>query len=249
MDNSDYTDFGTEYVLPDEKRRRVNDLFDSVAGNYDLMNDLMSLGIHRLWKRYATHLASIRPGDLVLDVAGGTGDMARRFSPRVGKTGRVYICDVSYEMLDMGRNRLIDSGDIDNICITQGDAEHLPFKDNQFDLVCIAFGLRNVTDKQQALHSMYSKLKFGGQLMILEFSQLVVNFLKPGYRSYSDYYIPMLGKFIARDEPSYLYLVESIRRHPDQETLKTMIKQAGFSRVNYLNMTGGIVALHTAYKL
>ncbi len=249
MDNSEYTDFGNEEVLPDEKRRRVNDLFDSVANNYDLMNDLMSFGIHRLWKRYAAHIANIKTGDKVLDVAGGTGDMAKQFSRRAGKSGKVYICDVSYEMLHMGRDKLTDLGDFKNIEMIQGDAEHLPFKDEMFDLVCISFGLRNVTDKDQALRSMFSKLKYGGQLLILEFSELVLNSLRPVYRGYSDHYIPMLGRYIARDEPSYRYLVESIRRHPNQETLKQMIEQAGFSRVDYLNMTGGIVAVHSAFKI
>ncbi|NNE38524.1 MAG: ubiquinone/menaquinone biosynthesis methyltransferase, partial [Gammaproteobacteria bacterium] len=202
MDNSDYTDFGTENVHPDEKRRRVNTLFDSVASNYDLMNDLMSFGIHRLWKGYAAYISSIKKGDTVLDVAGGTGDMAKRFSRQTGKTGRVYICDVSYEMLHKGRGHLIDSGGFQNIELIQGDAEQLPFKDNQFDLICIAFGLRNVTDKNLALRSMYSKLKFGGQLLIVEFSDLILDILKPVYRSYSDYYIPVLGKYLARDEPS-----------------------------------------------
>ncbi len=249
MGNSEYTDFGIEEVLPDEKRKRVNDLFDSVATNYDLMNDLMSFGIHKLWKRYAVHIAKIKMGDQVLDVAGGTGDMARQFSRRSGKTGQVYICDVSFEMLQMGRNRLFDTGDFQNVEMIQGDAEHLPFKDNMFDLVCISFGLRNVTDKDQALRSMYSKLKYGGQLLILEFSEVSLDMLKPVYQSYSDRYIPILGRYIARDESSYRYLVESIRRHPNQETLKQMIEQVGFDRVDYFNMIGGVVAVHIAYKL
>jgi len=249
MSYSEYTDFGIENIHPDEKRRRVNDLFDSVASNYDLMNDLMSLGVHRLWKRYADHVSNIKLGDVVLDVAGGTGDMARKFTKRVGDQGSVYICDVSYEMLVMGRNRLINSGDYKNIRIIQGDAEILPFRDNQFDIISVSFGLRNMADKQRALASMYSKLKYGGKLLILEFSDLVLNMVKPLYRSYSNYYIPALGKIIARDEPSYRYLVDSIQRHPNQETLKKMIEQVGFSRVSYLNLTGGIVAIHTAYKL
>lgn len=249
MSNTEYTDFGIENIHPDEKRRRVNDLFDSVASNYDLMNDLMSLGVHRLWKKYADHVSNINLGDVVLDVAGGTGDMARKFTKRVGDQGSVYICDVSYEMLVMGRNRLINSGDYKNIRIIQGDAETLPFKDNQFDIISVSFGLRNMADKQRALASMYSKLKYGGKLLILEFSDLVLNMVKPLYRSYSNYYIPALGKIVARDEPSYRYLVDSIQRHPDQETLKKMIEQVGFSRVSYLNLTGGIVAIHSAYKL
>jgi len=249
MNNTEYTDFGIENIHPNEKRKRVNDLFDSVASNYDLMNDLMSLGVHRLWKRYAAHISNVKSGDVVLDVAGGTGDMARKFSQRVGGQGSVYICDLSYEMLAMGRNRLINSGDYKNIEIIQGDAENLPFQDNQFDMISVAFGLRNMADKQQSLASMYSKLKYGGKLLILEFSHLVLNIFKPLYRSYSDGYIPALGKIVARDEPSYRYLVDSIKRHPNQETLKTMIEQVGFSRVCYHNLSGGIVAIHTAYKL
>jgi demethylmenaquinone methyltransferase / 2-methoxy-6-polyprenyl-1,4-benzoquinol methylase len=249
MNQSDYTDFGYKQVLPQEKRKRVTGLFDSVANNYDVMNDLMSFGIHRLWKRYAVHIAELKEGNLVLDVAGGTCDMAKLFSDRVKQTGNVVVCDISHEMITQGRARLLNSGIFNNLRYIQGDAEELPFSDNSFDLVCIAFGLRNVTDKAKALRSMYSKLKYGKQLIILEFSKLSIPLLQIIYEKYSDYCIPWLGKLIASDEESYRYLIESIRIHPDQKTLKCMIEDAGFSKVDFFNLSGGVVAIHTAYKI
>lgn len=249
MSDAEYTDFGYEQVTPGEKRRRVGELFDSVATRYDLMNDLMSLGIHRFWKRYAVHIAGIRAGDHILDVAGGTGDMARLFCDRVGTAGSVTICDISHEMVCMGRDRLTDSGNAGNIRFVQGDAENLPFIDNSFDFICIAFGLRNVTDKQRALESMYAKLKYGSSIFILEFSRVLIPSLGRIYDKYSDVCIPAMGRYFANDEASYRYLVESIRMHPDQETLKSMLEAAGFSRVHYYNLSGGIVAIHKACKI
>jgi demethylmenaquinone methyltransferase / 2-methoxy-6-polyprenyl-1,4-benzoquinol methylase len=249
MDQFEHTDYGYERVTLDEKRKRVLNLFDAVASNYDLMNDFMSFGAHRFWKQYAAYISGLKQGDKVLDVAGGTGDMACLFATRVGESGTVTICDLSYKMISMGRNRLLDSGLYKSIRYVQGDAENLPFTDNTFDLICIAFGLRNVADKSKALKSMYSKLKYGSSILIIEFSRVVSSRARDIYQKYSDYYIPLLGKVIARDENSYRYLVESIRLHPDQENLKTMIEQAGFTRVNYINLTGGMVAIHRAYKL
>jgi demethylmenaquinone methyltransferase/2-methoxy-6-polyprenyl-1,4-benzoquinol methylase len=249
MNQADFTDFGFEKVSPQEKRDRVADLFDSVAPGYDIMNDLMSFGVHRIWKRYVAGISGIRPGNRILDVAGGTGDMAGMFSTRTGRDGYVTICDISHEMLEQGRNRLLDKGIPGNVEFVQGDAENLPFRDKSFDLINIAFGLRNITDKPAALRSIYSKLKYGSKLIILEFSKVTLPVLQGPYTFYSNKYIPLLGRLIAGDEPSYRYLVESIRMHPDQETLKTMIENAGFSRVRYNNLSGGIVAVHTAYKL
>ena len=249
MEKLDYTDFGYEQVRVEAKRDRVLDLFDSVANRYDLMNDLMSVGAHRGWKKFAAHISGLKYGDKVLDVAGGTGDMTRIFAPMVGENGNVTICDLSHEMIHMGRNRLLDIGIYKNVAYVQGDAENLPFIDNSFDLICIAFGLRNLTDKSKALRSMYSKLKYGSSILILEFSSVVVPGIREIYHKYSDSIIPLLGKVIARDEKSYRYLVESIRLHPDQETLKSMLEKAGFGRVKYFNLSGGVVAIHTAYKL
>jgi len=249
MKKSNYTDFGYEKMLPEEKRKRVSNLFNSVAGKYDLMNDLMSLGVHRYWKHFTANIAGLREGDSVLDIAGGTGDMARLFAPRVGVSGSVTVCDLSYEMVAAGRSRLLNYGIYKTVRYVQGDAENLPFADNSFDLVSIAFGLRNITDKPKALRSFFSKLKYGSSLYILEFSKVTLPLLRDVYHQYSDNYIPILGKIIAKDEASYRYLVESIRMHPDQESLKFMIEQAGFSRVEYNNLSGGIVAIHKAYKL
>ena len=243
------TDFGFEQISPEDKTRRVGEVFSSVSPRYDLMNDLMSLGIHRLWKRYAVHLSGTRPGQHVLDVAGGTGDMARLFYDRVGADGMVLVSDINNRMLALGRNKLYDHGIAGGIEFVQANAESLPFRNNYFDCVCIAFGLRNVTDKQAALHSMYEKLKFGGCLIILEFSRIVLPYLRQLYDNYSFRFIPWLGKIILDDEASYRYLVESIRMHPDQDTLKQMIEDAGFPRVSYYNLTGGIVAVHRAYKI
>jgi len=249
MSQNDFTDFGFEQVSPQEKTKRVYHVFESVADNYDLMNDLMSFGVHRLWKRFAVHLAAPKPGAKILDVAGGTGDLARLYHPRLGANGSIVICDINYEMLSTGRDRLLDKGLDTKISYIQGNGESLPFTDNTFDLISIAFGLRNITDKQRALVSMYEKLKFGGQLLILEFSTVAIPLLQNIYDRYSYECIPLIGKYVARDEPSYRYLVESIRMHPDQDTLKGMMESAGFARVEYHNLSGGIVAIHKGYKL
>ena len=246
---ADKTDFGFEQVSPDDKTRRVSEVFSSVSSRYDLMNDLVSLGIHRLWKRYAVHLSGTRPGQQVLDVAGGTGDMARLFHNRVGADGLVLVTDINNRMLALGRDKLFNHGIVRGTGFVQANAESLPFKNNYFDCICIAFGLRNVTDKQVALRSMYEKMKFGGCLIILEFSRIVLPYFSQLYDNYSFRFIPWLGKIILDDEASYRYLVESIRMHPDQESLKHMIEEAGFCRVNYYNLTGGVVAVHRAYKL
>ena len=249
MTETQLTHFGFQTVTSEEKTRRVSQVFSSVAGNYDLMNDLMSAGLHRLWKRYAVHISQVKPGAMVLDVAGGTGDLAALFRQKVGDRGRVVISDINNAMLQEGRDRLIDKGFISSIEYVQGNAEHLPFADNSFDCICIAFGLRNVTDKAMALSSMYDKLKFGGSIIILEFSSLVLPVLGKLYDRYSFDIIPAVGKWVAKDADSYRYLVESIRKHPDQETLKKMMEHAGFSRVSYYNLSGGIVAVHKGYKI
>ena len=249
MADSQLTHFGFQTVTPEEKTRRVSQVFSSVAGNYDLMNDLMSAGLHRLWKRYAVHISQIKSGGMVLDVAGGTGDLATLFRQKVGDRGRVVISDINNAMLREGRDRLIDKGFISGIEYVQGNAECLPFAGNTFDCVCIAFGLRNVTDKAMALSSMYDKLMFGGNIIILEFSSLVLPLLAKLYDRYSFDIIPTVGKWVAKDADSYRYLVESIRKHPDQETLKKMMEHAGFSRVSYYNLSGGIVAVHKGYKI
>jgi demethylmenaquinone methyltransferase/2-methoxy-6-polyprenyl-1,4-benzoquinol methylase len=245
---TDQADFGFQRVPAGEKTRRVYQVFESVASNYDLMNDLMSFGIHRLWKRYAACLTPIREDACILDVAGGTGDMARLYGAQLGPSGRVVVCDINREMLFTGRDRLTDAGLCRNISYVQGDAENLPFPPHAFDLISIAFGLRNVTDKQRALASMYDKLKYGRPLVILEFSRMAVPALQSLYDRYSWRVIPLLGRYIASDEQSYRYLVESIRMHPDQEALKSMMEAAGFSRVEYFNLSGGIAAVHRGYK-
>lgn len=243
------TDFGYEKVSPEEKTRRVGEVFTSVASRYDLMNDLMSFGVHRLWKRYAVGLANVRSGNRVLDVAGGTGDMTALFRSAVGDTGEVVVCDINPDMLRAGRDKLADRGLCSGLSFVQADAQALPFVDNYFDCVSIAFGLRNVTDKMQALKSMYDKLKFGCPVIILEFSRVVLPVLRRLYDVYSLNCIPVLGKLVAHDEESYRYLVESIRMHPDQESLKEMMEKAGFSRVEYYNLSGGVVAVHKGYKI
>ncbi len=249
MMTTDSTDFGFQKVLPEDKTRRVAEVFSSVSSRYDLMNDLMSFGVHRLWKRFAVHISGVKKGQTVLDAAGGTGDLARLFHQRVGEDGWVLFIDINNAMLLQGRNKLIDEGILKGIDYVQANAEHLPFQDNSFDCICIAFGLRNVTDKQAALKSMYEKTRYGGCMIILEFSRTVLPWLKPLYDAYSFKIIPWLGKIVANDEESYRYLVESIRMHPDQETLKRMIEDAGFTKVDYYNLSGGIVAIHKAYKL
>lgn len=243
------TDFGYQRVIPEVKTSLVSEVFDSVAGNYDLMNDLMSLGMHRLWKRQAVHLSGIKQGQSVLDVAGGTGDLAKLFHRRVGKKGTVLMTDINSAMLLEGRDKLINAGIVSAMDYVQANAEALPFKDNSFDCISIAFGLRNVTDKQQAINSMFEKLHFGGCLIILEFAKIQLPLLRSLYDAYSSRVIPKIGKLVAKDEASYRYLVESIRMHPNQETLRAMIATAGFSKVEYFNLTGGIVAIHRAYKI
>ena len=243
------TDFGFERVASGDKTRRVAEVFSSVASRYDLMNDLMSFGLHRLWKRFAVHVSGVRPGQNVLDVAGGTGDMATLFRERVGTEGLVFLTDINSDMLGAGRVKLHDRGLVRGAGYIQANAEKLPFRDNSFDCVSIAFGLRNVTDKPAALRSMHAALKYGGVLVILEFSHLVLPFLRRLYDAWSFRLIPWLGRMVADDEASYRYLVESIRMHPDQETLKRMLEEAGFARVEYYNLSGGIVAVHKARKI
>jgi len=247
-DQNDTTHFGYENVNVNEKAGRVAEVFHSVAGQYDLMNDLMSFGVHRLWKRYTIELSGVRAGQKVLDIAGGTGDLAAKFSSLVGPKGNVILSDINSSMLSNGRSRLIDKGIAGNIEYVQADAQHLPFPDNSFDCITISFGLRNVTDKELALRSMYRVLKPGGRLLVLEFSKPVTPGLKPVYDLYSFKLLPLMGKLIANDEDSYRYLAESIRMHPDQGTLKDMMINSGFDQCEYHNLSGGIVALHRGYK-
>ncbi|MCG6899536.1 MAG: bifunctional demethylmenaquinone methyltransferase/2-methoxy-6-polyprenyl-1,4-benzoquinol methylase UbiE [Gammaproteobacteria bacterium] len=242
------THFGFRRVPVSEKTRHVRQVFDSVADNYDLMNDLMSFGIHRLWKRFAINMAALRPGQQVLDLAGGTGDLTRLMAPLVGSSGQVVLADINAAMLENGRRRLLDKGISGNVSFVLANAEQLPFPDNRFDLATMAFGLRNVTDKQRALDALFRVLKPGGRLLVLEFSRPVA-LLKPAYDFYSFRLLPKLGQLIANDAPSYRYLAESIRMHPDQQTLQGMLEQAGFERCDYHNLTGGIVAIHRGYKL
>ena len=242
------THFGYQTVSVDEKAGRVRGVFDSVASRYDVMNDLMSGGLHRIWKRYTVEQAAVRPGQTVLDLAGGTGDLALKFLPRVGTAGRVVLADINHAMLVEGRRRLIDRGAAGNLSIAQVDAEALPFADNTFDCITIAFGLRNVTDQPAALRSMLRVLKPGGKLLILEFSR-PAEALRPAYDFYSFNVLPLMGKLVANDADSYQYLAESIRMHPDQETLKGMMEEAGFERCRYDNLMGGVVALHGGNKL
>ncbi len=245
---SEKTHFGFEQVDVEEKQRRVAGVFDSVADNYDLMNDAMSFGIHRLWKRFAIEQTGARPGQRILDLAGGTGDLAARLSRLVGPAGEVIIGDINASMLNVGRERLLDKGISGNVQFVQANAECLPFPEQSFDCITIAFGLRNVTDKQKALASMYRCLKPGGRLLVLEFSKPVVPGLKTVYDLYSFKLLPLMGKLIANDADSYRYLAESIRMHPDQQTLKDMMEQAGFEDCDYFNLTGGVVALHRGFR-
>lgn len=242
-------DFGFQSVSPEEKVRRVKQVFDSVAHRYDVMNDLMSLGMHRIWKRFTTEVSGVRPGQRVLDLAGGTGDLTRQFATRVGATGTVVLADINATMLEHGRSRLVDAGIVDNVAFLQADAEELPFREAAFNCVCIAFGLRNVTDKVRALASIYRVLRPGGKLLVLEFSTPTLPLLRPFYDVYSFTVLPWLGRVVAKDSESYRYLAESIRMHPDQETLKAMMESAGFEQCSYLNLTAGVVALHQGYKL
>ena len=243
------THFGFKRVPADEKANLVRGVFDSVAQNYDIMNDLMSMGIHRIWKRIAVQLSNVRNGEQVLDLAGGTGDLTTLFEKRVGNEGNVVLADINAQMLRTGRNRLIDRGLVGNIQYTQVNAECLPFSDDSFDCVCIAFGLRNVTDKDAALRSMYRVLKPGGRAIVLEFSHPIDPVTEKVYDFYSFKLLPKIGKWVAKDEDSYRYLAESIRMHPKQDELKTMMETAGFERCEYFNMTQGIVAVHRGYKI
>jgi demethylmenaquinone methyltransferase / 2-methoxy-6-polyprenyl-1,4-benzoquinol methylase len=249
MTDDNSTHFGFKQIPKAEKVRRVGEVFSSVAGKYDLMNDLMSMGVHRLWKRYTVEMAAVRPGQRVLDLAGGTGDLASRFARLAGPKGEVVLCDINASMLNAGRDRLTDEGLVENVHYVQGNAECLPFPDGHFDLVTIAFGLRNVTEKDKALASMRRVLKPGGKLLVLEFSHPVAPGLKPVYDLYSFRALPLMGRLVAGDAESYRYLAESIRMHPDQETLKAMMAEAGLERCDYFNLTGGIVALHRGYRL
>ena len=242
------THFGYQTVTEEEKAARVGQVFDSVADKYDLMNDLMSLGIHRLWKRFALQLAGIRPDQRVLDLAGGTGDLAAKLSQAVGTHGQVVLCDINAAMLNHGRDRMIDAGIVDNLEYVQADAEQLPFADNSFDCVTMAFGLRNVTVKENALASIQRVLKPSGRALVLEFSQPFAPGLKPFYDLYSFKVLPRLGQLVAGDIDSYRYLAESIRMHPDQETLQSMFLEAGFDHCEVFNLSGGIVAIHRGYK-
>ncbi|WP_148864273.1 bifunctional demethylmenaquinone methyltransferase/2-methoxy-6-polyprenyl-1,4-benzoquinol methylase UbiE [Marinobacter fonticola] len=244
----DTIDFGYRQVKKQEKAGQVAEVFHSVAGKYDMMNDLMSMGIHRLWKRFTIELSGVRPGHRVLDIAGGTGDLTMKFSDLVGRDGQVVLADINASMLQVGRSRLTDRGYVGNIEYVQADAEHLPFPDNSFNAVSIAFGLRNVTDKDQALRDMCRVLKPGGKLLVLEFSKPTNALLSKAYDLYSFNALPLMGQLVAGDGNSYQYLAESIRMHPDQETLKGMMDSAGFVNTRYHNMTGGIVALHAGIK-
>ena len=242
------THFGYKQVNVEEKAGKVAEVFHSVAGNYDLMNDLMSGGVHRLWKRVTIEMSGVRPGHHVLDIAGGTGDLAAKFSRIVGPEGTGVLADMKDSMLKVGRDRLVDRGITDNVRFSQADAQYLPFPDNTFDVITIAFGLRNVTDKDMALRSMLRVLKPGGKLLVLEFSKPPNQLLSKIYDGYSFNILPKLGKLFANDADSYQYLAESIRMHPDQETLMGMMENAGFANTDYHNMTGGIVALHRGVK-
>lgn len=243
------THFGYKQVDAEKKAGLVAEVFSSVAGKYDVMNDVMSFGIHRVWKKIAMSHTGLKTGQRALDVAGGTGDLTMYLSQQVGESGEVVISDINPDMLEQGRRRLLDKGYGSNISFIEANAEDLPFEDNSFHCITIAFGLRNVTDQQKALASMYRVLKPGGRLLILEFSKPVMPGLNKVYDFYSFNVLPMMGKLIANDADSYRYLAESIRMHPDQHTLQGMMEQAGFERCRYYNMTGGIVALHKGFKL
>lgn len=248
MNKNDQTDFGFSKVSLDEKTKKVGEVFHSVAEKYDVMNDLMSFGLHRLWKRFAINIAQFRAGHKVLDLAGGTGDLSARIQPIVGESGQVILSDINFSMLSVGRDRLLDTGKSAAIQIVQADAESLPFPDNYFDRVIIGFGLRNVTKKENALREMCRVLKPGGCALVLEFSKVKLPVLDKLYDFYSFSLLPKMGKLVADDADSYRYLAESIRMHPDQESLKDLMSSAGFEDCDYHNLTGGIVAVHRGYK-
>ncbi|MEZ5490339.1 MAG: bifunctional demethylmenaquinone methyltransferase/2-methoxy-6-polyprenyl-1,4-benzoquinol methylase UbiE [Gammaproteobacteria bacterium] len=241
------THFGYRTVPVEEKKSLVAAVFDSVAGKYDVMNDIMSLGTHRLVKRFTIELSAVRPGQTVLDLAGGTGDLSLKFSRLVGPSGRVILADINASMLQVGRDRIIDSGATSNIVFSQVNAEALPFADNSFDCICIAYGLRNVTDKDAALRSMYRTLKPGGRVLILEFSRPTNPLVGKAYDAYSALW-PVAGKLVTGDSESYRYLVESIRMHPDQDTLRQMMADAGFVDTRYHNIMSGVCAIHLGFK-
>ena len=243
--NDKTTHFGFQQVAESEKAGKVRGVFSSVAGSYDVMNDLMSFGLHRLWKAFTVQIAGVRKGDRVLDVAGGTADLSLAFAKKVGPTGQVWLTDINHAMLSRGRDRVVDNGLL--LPVAQCDAEKLPFPDNHFDVVTVAFGLRNMTHKDQAIAEMRRVLKPGGRLLVLEFSK-VWKPLAPAYDFYSFKLLPMMGEKVAKDAESYRYLAESIRMHPDQESLKELMEQAGLARVEYFNMTAGVVALHRGFK-
>lgn len=243
------THFGYQQVPVAEKTRRVGEVFSSVAARYDLMNDLMSLGAHRLWKRHFIGVANPRPGQRVLDLAGGTGDIAALIAPRVGPSGQAVLSDINYAMLRRGRDRLIDEALVSHTAVAQVDAQAIAFADQSFDLVTIAFGLRNVTDPLRALKEIHRVLKFGGRVLILEFSQVTVEPLRQLYDTYSFSVLPRLGEWVAKDRDSYQYLAESIRKHPDQETLAQLMREAGLERVDYHNLLAGVVAIHSGRRL
>ncbi|WOH39586.1 bifunctional demethylmenaquinone methyltransferase/2-methoxy-6-polyprenyl-1,4-benzoquinol methylase UbiE [Thalassotalea fonticola] len=242
------THFGYKTVKTDDKETMVASVFHSVAKQYDVMNDLMSFGVHRLWKRFTIDASGVRPGNSILDLAGGTGDLTAKFSKLTGPQGKVILADINSSMLNVGRDKLRDLGIVGNVDYVQANAEALPFDDNSFDIVTIAFGLRNVTDKDKALRSIYRVLKPGGRLLVLEFSKPEHDLLNKAYDFYSFNILPKMGELVAKDGESYQYLAESIRMHPDQETLKSMMDEAGFEQTTYHNLTGGIVALHKGYK-
>lgn len=248
MSDKETTHFGYREVDRQDKAGMVGQVFDSVASRYDVMNDLMSVGIHRIWKRFTIELSGVRRGNNVLDIAGGTGDLAAKFAPMVGDTGSVVLADINANMLSVGRDRLIDKGVPGNLHYVQADAQYLPFPDEHFDCITIAFGLRNVTDKDLALRSMLRILKPGGRLLVLEFSKPKNPLLSRAYDAYSFSILPAMGRLVAGDSESYQYLAESIRMHPNQETLRDMMQEAGFARCDYHNMTGGIVAVHRGVK-
>ena len=245
--NSKQTSFGFRQINEKDKADLVGDVFDSVAQNYDLMNDLMSFGIHRLWKKIAVETSGLREDFIVLDLAGGTGDMVKLMRSKVSDKGSIILSDINWSMLKEGRNRLIDEG-VEDVQIAQIDAQYLPFKDNTFDLITIAFGLRNVTDKKAALESILSSLKPGGKLMILEFSRPTNEFFRELYDIFSFEVIPKIGEFVAQSEDSYRYLAESIRMHPTQEELRDLMESAGFSNCNFDDLTNGVVAIHSGKK-
>ena len=248
MAEDNKTHFGFRSVDPTEKAGLVAGVFHSVAARYDLMNDLMSGGIHRVWKRFTIELSGVRRGQRVLDIAGGTGDLAAKFSRIVGDAGEVVLADINSSMLEVGREKLTDKGIVGNMRYVQANAECLPFPDNHFDCLTIAFGLRNVTDKDAALRSMHRVLKPGGRCLVLEFSKPASEVISKLYDQYSFSVLPRMGQLVAGDSESYRYLAESIRMHPDQETLKGMMDEAGFVNTSYYNLTGGIVALHRGIK-